>query len=216
MARLRLLKELTHPKPTQGWGGKPHPTGAGANSQEKNPIGIQEAGSQPLGAACRGQAIAWGSWGAGQAPRTPSSRSAASGTALRPPCAPSLASELALPRCCHVCGSDAAAGAHLPRDFRPLHLDLPHGGASRSPPRRERQRQSEWAPGPAHRGQVEGPWRGTAHSGVRSYRASTVAPELNFSVWLLGKADCLVTRFVAWLGLGRDDIPEAWNSRVLT
>lgn len=95
-----------------------------------------------------------GEAGAGRAPRASSSRSADAETALRPPGAPSLASELALPRCCHVCGSDAAAGAHLPRDFRPLHLDLPHGGASRSPPRRERQRQSEWAPGPAHRGQV--------------------------------------------------------------
>lgn len=150
-------------KTNAGVGRKTTPHGAGANSQETNPIGIQEAGSQPLGAACRGQAIAWGSGGrtspeSQQLPlRSRRDRSA--------PGAPSLASELTLPRCCHVCGSDAAAGAHLPRDFRPLHLDLPHGGAPRSPPRRERQRQSEWAPSPAHRGQVEGPWRGTVHSG---------------------------------------------------
>lgn len=38
-----------------------------------------------------------------------------------------------------------------------------------------------------------------------------MAPELNFGIWLLGKADCLVTRFVA--RLGRNDTPEAWNSQ---
>lgn len=141
--------------------GEPEPT-----HRRKNPIGIEEVESQPLGAACRGQAIARGSGGRtrAQAPAAPA-RSAVAGTALRPPGALSLARGLALPRRCHVCSSDAAAGAHLPRDFRPLHLDLPHGGASRSPPRSERQRQSEWTRGPAHRGQVEGPWRDAAHSG---------------------------------------------------
>lgn len=58
-----------------------------------------------------------------------------------------------------MCRLDAVPGAHLPGDVRPLHLDLPHGGAAGSPPRRERQRQSKRARGQAllrARGQVEG------------------------------------------------------------
>ena len=43
----------------------------GANARETNPIGIEEAGSQPLGAACRGQAIARGSGGRTRPERVP-------------------------------------------------------------------------------------------------------------------------------------------------
>lgn len=50
----------------------------------------------------------------------------------------------------HVCHPDASLGAHLPRDVRPLHLDLPHGSAAGSPPWCERQRQSKRARGLAH------------------------------------------------------------------
>lgn len=45
------------------------------------------------------------------------------------------------------------------------------------------------------------------------HRASTVAPELNLSVWLLGNANSLVTRFTAWLGW--NDTPEARGYGVL-
>ena len=47
------LKELTVSKNKAGEERK-----TGTNSRETNPIGIEEAGSQPLGAVCRGQAIA--------------------------------------------------------------------------------------------------------------------------------------------------------------
>lgn len=57
-------KELTYQKLTPGRRERDHtPRERGAKSQEKNPIGIEEAGSPPLGAACRGQAVARERWG---------------------------------------------------------------------------------------------------------------------------------------------------------
>lgn len=65
--------------------------------------------------------------------------------------APASARELrAALRRSHVCCPDAAPGAHLPRDVRPLHLDLPHGGAAGPPPWCERQWQSKRVRGLAH------------------------------------------------------------------
>lgn len=114
--------------PVQNYTGaarRPHPAGGGARRRpEQEP---------PLGAACRGQATTRerARDGARQCVGSPPRRS---------------------PRR-HVCRQDVAPGAHLPRDFRPLHLGLPHGGAPRPPPRRERRRQSEW------RGAGAGTWR---------------------------------------------------------
>lgn len=45
------------------------------------------------------------------------------------------------------------------------------------------------------------------------HRVTTVALELNLRVWLLGNADSLVTRFIAWLGW--NDTPEARSGGVL-
>ena len=60
------LKELTVSKTKAGEERK-----TGTNSRETNPIGIEEAGTQPLGAACRGQAIARGSGGRPRPERVP-------------------------------------------------------------------------------------------------------------------------------------------------
>lgn len=153
-------KELIHQQ--RRGGERDHtPRERGANSQERNPIGISEAGSQPLGAVCRGQAISRGRGARpNRAPPVPVLQppAAVPDLAASQPSAPCLGPQAhgAL-SCRHVCRSHAAPRAHLPRDVRSLHLDLPDAGAARPPPGRERQRPSKRAPGIAHLdGRVEG------------------------------------------------------------
>lgn len=141
------LKELTYQKLNQGRRDWSQLTG------EKILLASRRQGASPWARSAGGRRSR-GEAGAGRGRRWCRLRSCPQpqGVLAAPsPGAPSLGRGLrtALHRW-HVCRPDAAPGAHLPRDVRPLHLDLPHGGAAGSPPWCERQRQSKRVRGLAH------------------------------------------------------------------